>query len=70
MLLILEQEYTNHQSFLAGVTDGHEAISMSGMSWVYCEVTNQSQFDLYKSSLNAENYSDGILLPPKAVGKG
>lgn len=69
MLLILQSEYTSHQSALSALTANHETITINSNNWIYCNVTNQVQFDQYSVNLNASNYSDGILLPPKAVEK-
>jgi len=69
MLLILQSEYTSHQSALSSLTANHETITINANGWIYCDVTNQIGFDQYSVNLNADNYSDGILLPPKAVEK-
>lgn len=69
MLLILESEYTAHQSSLSAITDNHETIEINSNTWIYCGVTNQIAFDQYSVNLNSDNYSDGILLPPGALGK-
>ncbi len=69
MLLILESEYTAHQNELSAITTNHEQVEINTNDCIYCTVTNQTAFNSYKSNLNANNYSDGILLPPGALGK-
>lgn len=69
MLLILESEYTSHQSALSAITSNHEQVEINTNDCIYCMVTNQTAFNSYKSNLNSDNYSDGILLPPGALGK-
>lgn len=69
MLLILESEYTSHQSVLGSITSNHEQVEINTNDCIYCMVTNQTAFNSYKSNLNSDNYSDGILLPPGALGK-
>ena len=69
MLLILESEYTSHQSVLSSITANHEQVKINTNDCIYCMVTNQTAFNSYKSNLNSDNYSDGILLPPGALGK-
>jgi hypothetical protein len=69
MLLIKQSEYSQHQSALSAVTANHETIEINSNGWIYCEVTNQVQFDIYSVNLNANNFGDGILLPPTAVEK-
>ena len=67
MLLILSTEYNTHQSALSLITSDHETITINSNDWIYCTVTNQIQFDQYSVNLNSVNYSDGILLPYKAI---
>ena len=69
MLLILESEYTSHQSVLGSIPSNHEQVEINTNDCIYCMVTNQTAFNSYKSNLNSDNYSDGILLPPGALGK-
>jgi hypothetical protein len=69
MLLILSTEYNTHQSALSGITSDHDTIIINSNDWIYCNVTNQIQFDLYSVNLNVDNYSDGIVLPAKALNK-
>lgn len=69
MLLILSAEYNLHQSALSVMTSDQETITINSNDWVYCTVTNQIQFDQYSVNLNPVNYSDGILLPIKAIEK-
>ena len=69
MLLIKQTEYSQHQSALSAVTANHETITINSNNWIYCEVTNQVQFDIYSVNLNANNFGDGILLPPTAFEK-
>lgn len=69
MLLITQSEYTAHQSALSAITANHEQVEINTNDCIYCTVTNQTAFNSYKSNLNANNYSDGILLPPGALGK-
>ena len=69
MLLILSTEYNLHQSELSGITSDHDTITINLNDWIYCNVTNQIQFDQYCVNLNVVNYSDGIVLPLKALDK-
>jgi hypothetical protein len=69
MLLILQSEYTAHQSTLSAITSNHEQIEINTNDCIYCAVTNQTAFNSYKWNLNNDNYSDGILLPPGALGR-
>ena len=69
MLLILSAEYNTHQSALSVITSDHDTITINSNDWIYCDVTNQVQFDLYSVNLNVDNYSDEILLPAKAIEK-
>lgn len=69
MLLIKQSEYTSHQSALSALTSNHDTITINSNNWIYCNVTNQIQFDNYSVNLNADNYGDGVLLPPGALGK-
>lgn len=69
MLLILESEYTAHQSSLSAITANHETIAINSNDWIYCGVTNQIAFDQYSVNLNSDNYSDGILLPAGVMGR-
>lgn len=69
MLLILSTEYNLHQSALSLITSDHETITIDLNDWVYCDVINQIQFDQYSINLNVDNYSDGIILPYKAIEK-
>jgi hypothetical protein len=69
MLLILSAEYNTHQSALSVITSDHDTITINSNDWIYCNVTNQVQFDLYSVNLNVDNYSDEILLPLKALNK-
>lgn len=69
MLLILSTEYNLHQSALSAITSDHETITINSNDWIYCNVTNQVQFDQYSVNLNVVNYSDGIVLPAKALNK-
>lgn len=69
MLLILESEYTSHQSVLGSITSNHEQVEINTNDCIYCTVTNQTAFNSYKSNLNSDNYSDGILLPPGSLAK-
>ena len=69
MLLILSDEYNTHQSALSVITSDHETITINSNDWIYCNVTNQVQFDQYSVNLNVDNYSDEILLPAKALNK-
>jgi len=69
MLLILQSEYTTHQSVLSAITSNHEQVEINTNDCIYCTVTNQTAFNSYKSNLNSDNYSDGILLPPGALGR-
>ena len=69
MLLIKQSEFSAHQSVLSSITDNHETIEINSNTWIYCSVTNQIAFDQYSVNLNSDNYSDGILLPPGALGK-
>lgn len=69
MLLIKQSEFSSHQSVLSSITDNHETIAINSNDWIYCGVTNQIAFDQYSVNLNSDNYSDGILLPPGALGK-
>lgn len=71
-ILILETDYTSNQSTLSGATANHEAITISGDSYVYCDVTNQSVWNSVKATISSDNYAQsgtGILLPPGALGK-
>ncbi len=69
MLLILSTEYNLHQSALNLMTQDRQVITINSSEWIYCTVINQVQFDQYSVNLNVDNYSDGIVLPPKAVKK-
>ena len=68
-LLIKQSEFLAHQSALSSITGTPVQLNINDVEWLYMEVTNQVQFDIYSVNLNANKYGDGILLPPGALGR-
>lgn len=68
-LLIKQSEFLAHQSALSAITGTPVQLNINDIEWLYMEVTNQVQFDIYSVNLNANKYGDGILLPAGAIGR-
>lgn len=69
-ILILDTDYATNQSVLASSTANNENIIISGDTYVYCDIVNMGVWNSVKTTISTDNYSEGILLPPKTLGKG
>ena len=67
MLLILSTEYNLHQSALSLMTQDRQVITINSSEWIYCQVTNEIEFDLFSVNLNSDNFLNGMILPANAL---
>jgi hypothetical protein len=67
MLLILSTEYNLHQSALSEITSDQETITINSSEWIYCQVTNEIEFDLFSVNLNSDNFLNDMILPANAL---
>jgi hypothetical protein len=67
MLLILSTEYNLHQSALSLMTQDRQVITINSNEWIYCQVTNEIDFDLFSVNLNSDNFLNDMILPANAL---
>jgi len=65
MLLILNEEYKEHEDNIKDYLVIDKVIMINSLEWLLCDLINPVPFDLYSTNMNQDNFKDDIVIPNK-----
>jgi hypothetical protein len=67
MLLILNNEYKQHEDNIKDFLVVDKIIIIDSFEWLLCDLINPIPFDLYSVNMNQDNFKDDIVIPNKII---